>query len=172
MVVGNGSDALTLALWDGSTAPNRWSEPRRMSYSFEGSALGKRIYLGEMQAALVDLPSNVQGEPGGKALIVVGTDREGEVWVVGSQVGALETIFAPLLPWSEPVNFSQSQAFPGLPAVAADEEGQVHVLWSEASAPCGRDALVSPGRGVAIFQEKSGRASVGRRGRSVARRVE
>jgi hypothetical protein len=133
MVAGSGSDALTLALWDGSTTPNRWSEPRRLSFSFEGPALGKRIYMGEMQAALVDLPSNAQGESGDKALIVVGTDQEGEVWVVGSQVGALETVFAPLLPWSEPVDFSQRQVLSGLPVVASDEEGQVHVLWSEAS---------------------------------------
>jgi hypothetical protein len=135
MVAGSGSDALTLALWDGSTAPNRWSEPRRLSYSFEDPALGKRLYLREMQAALVDLPSNAQGESDDKALIVVGTDQEGEVWVMGSQMGALEMTFAPLLPWSEPVSFSQSQAFPGLPAIAADEDGQVHVLWSEAPVP-------------------------------------
>jgi hypothetical protein len=137
MVLGNGSDSLTLALWDGSTIPNRWSEPRWLSYSFEDPALGKWIYLGEMQAALVDLPSDAQGEPGGKALIVVATDQEGEVWVIGSQLGALKMTFAPSLPWSEPVIFSQSRAFPGLPAMAADEEGRVHVLWSEASVPDG-----------------------------------
>lgn len=40
---------------------------------------------------------------------------------------------APPPPWSEPVDLSQSEGLPGLPAVATDAEGRVHVLWGEAT---------------------------------------
>ena len=129
MVAGSESDALTLAAWDGS----QWSEPRRLSFSFKDTELGEQVYLSDLQAALVQLSPNGEGLAD-QALIAVGTDGKGDVWVTTSQMGALKMVFAPPPPWSAAVNFSESQALPGLPAMAADAEGRVHLLWSEAPA--------------------------------------
>jgi uncharacterized protein (DUF736 family) len=117
-VGGQGSEGLTLAAWDGT----QWSEPKYLGFSFEDPELGSRVYLDSLRATL-----------SGGQLAVVGRGQDGEVWLLENQVDALDWAFAPPPPWSEPANVSQSQAVPGLPAIAADAEGRVHVLWSEAS---------------------------------------
>jgi len=140
MVAGSGSDTLTLAAWDG----RQWSEPRRLSFRFDDPELGGQVYLSDLQATLVQGPLPLPNGEGwaGKTLIAVGTDGQGDVWVTTGEMGALEMVFAPPPPWSAPVNLSQSQALPGLPAVAADAEGRVHVLWSEAVTPEGAETAL------------------------------
>jgi hypothetical protein len=130
MVADSGSDALIVAAWDGQ----RWSEPRQMSFSFSGPEMGKPVYLGQLQAALVG-PASAGEEPlSDKALLVAGTDQEGDVWAGSTQMGALGLAFAPLPAWSVPVSFQSSEDFPGLPAMAIDAQGQLHMLWSQAPA--------------------------------------
>ena len=120
LVTSNGGGDLTLAAWDGSV--DQWSEPKRLGFSFEDPELERQVYLGSLRATLA-----------GEALAVVGQGQDGDVWFLESQVGALEWAFAPPSPWSGPVDLSQSEGLPGLPAVATDAEGQVHILWSEAT---------------------------------------
>ncbi|MBN1934413.1 MAG: exo-alpha-sialidase [Anaerolineae bacterium] len=142
-VVGSKGDALTLAVWDGSAefAANegQWSEPQRRSFRFEDTETGAPIYLSDLQAALVRIAAdkNVSGEESwaNYALIVTGSDGAGDVWVTPSRMGALEVVFAPPPPWSTPVNVSQGSTIPGMPAVTADLEGRVHVLWTESETP-------------------------------------
>lgn len=135
MAIGVGSEGLTLAAWNGE----RWSEPRRESFRFEQPTSGDPIYLGSLQPALVQIDAvDREGDlgPGAalladKAMVVVGTDQEGDVWASPSQTGALGVVFAPLPPWSTPVNVSTSSIPPDLPAMAADAEGRLHLLWAE-----------------------------------------
>jgi len=120
LVTSGGGGGLTLAAWDGSA--DQWSEPKWLGFSFEDPELERQVYLESLRATLA-----------GEALAVVGQGQDGDVWFLESQVGALEWAFAPPSPWSEPVDLSQSEGLPGLPAVATDAEGRVHVLWSEAT---------------------------------------
>jgi len=121
LVTSDGGGGLTLAAWDGSV--DQWSEPKRLSFSFEDPELERQVYLVSLRATLA-----------GEALAVVGQGQDGDVWFLESRVSALEWAFAPPSPWSEPVDLSQSEGLPGLLAVATDTEDWVHVLWSEATA--------------------------------------
>jgi len=120
LVTSSGGGGLTLAAWDGSV--DQWSEPKHLGFSFTDPELGRQVYLGSLRATLA-----------GEALAVVGQGQDGDVWFLESQASALEWAFAPPSSWSEPVDLSQSEGLPGLPAVASDAEGRVHVLWSEAT---------------------------------------
>jgi hypothetical protein len=120
LVTSSGGGGLTLAAWDGSV--DQWSELKRLSFSFEDPELERQVYLESLRATLA-----------GEALAVVGQGQHGDVWFLESQVSAMEWAFVPPSPWSEPVELSQSEGLPGLPAVATDAEGRVHVLWSEAT---------------------------------------
>ena len=128
MIAGGGSDALTLATWSGE----QWSLPVRSGFEFDDPESGGRVYLDALQAALVGRSTGSEDEPISQALVAVGTDLMGDVWTTSSQMGALQMLFAPPPPWSAPDAFSAGEGYPGLPAVAADSEGNVHVLWSEA----------------------------------------
>ncbi len=128
MVAGAGSDALVLALWDGA----RWSEPRRWSQSFEDAEMSRRVYLGDLQAALVRGDRSGAPDAAGGALAAVGVDSSGDVWATSSRMGDLEMIFAPPSPWSALASFAPGQSYAGVPATAVDAEGWLHVLWSEA----------------------------------------
>jgi hypothetical protein len=130
MVAGRGSDTLTLALWNGE----QWSEPSRVSYGFEDPEIGQQVYLSDLQPALVQIPSGTTEGLAGWALLAMGADQQGDVWASSSQMGALDLVFAPPPPWSGPESVSQDDTVPSLPAVAADAEGNLHLLWSEAAA--------------------------------------
>jgi hypothetical protein len=120
LVTSDGGEGLMLAARDVSV--DQWSEPKLLGFSFEDPELDRQVYLVSLRATLA-----------GEALAVVGQGQGGDVWFLESQVSALEWAFAPSSPWSEPVGLSQSEGLPGLPAVATDAEGRVHVLWSEAT---------------------------------------
>ena len=132
MVLGSGSDALTLAVWDGSQAGGQWSEPSRLAFSFEDAASNRRVYLGDLHVALVETPDGTMEASSGRALVVAGIDQEGDVWATSSETGALDVVFATPSPWTSPVEVSLSEAHPDLPAMAVDGEGRVHALWAEA----------------------------------------
>jgi hypothetical protein len=125
LVMSSGGGDLTLVAWD--DAADRWSEPKWLSLSFEDPVLERRVYLGSLNATLA-----------GDALAMVGQGQDGDVWFLESQVSALEWAYAPPSPWSEPVDLSSDDGLPGLPTLATDADGQVHVLWSEA---IGEDVL-------------------------------
>jgi len=131
MVEGSGGNTLTLAAWDGT----RWSEPSRLGFDFEDPDLDRHIYLSDLEMTLVETSATSQGTSRPRALVVVGTDQASDVWATSSQVDVLDLVFAPQPPWSDPASVAETEAFPGLPALAADSEGQLHLLWSEAAAP-------------------------------------
>lgn len=127
LVAGQGSGTLSLAAWDGS----RWSELQALSFDFEDPTLAQRVYLDKLRLLLLN-----------DRLVVVGQGQDREVWFLENQLGALEWVFAPPPLWSEAANVSQSAGSPGLPAIASDEEGRIHVLWAErASADAQATAL-------------------------------
>jgi hypothetical protein len=130
MVAGTGSDALVLAAWNGE----RWSEPRRLTYNFVDPEMANWVYINELRATLVGLPESSSEGPSDKALIVVGSDLEGDIWATDRQTGMLELLFAPLPPWSAPLDFAQREEVPGVPAIVSDLEGRLHVLWTDAPA--------------------------------------
>jgi hypothetical protein len=133
MILGSGTDALTLAVWDGSPAVAQWSEPSRLSFSFEDPASVRQVYVGNLQVAVVDMPADAVEGLSGRALVAAGTDQDGDVWATSSQAGALDVVFAAPSPWSPVVKVSLSEGHPDLPAVATDGEGRVHALWAEAA---------------------------------------
>lgn len=131
MNAGAGSDALTLALWDGE----RWSEPVRWSQAFEDVEMGRNVYLGGLHGAVIQIPGAVSDGTSGWALAAIGTDDSGNVWAISSQEGTLGLVFAGPPPWSAPVRVSAGEAYPGLPAIELDSEGITHLLWSESASP-------------------------------------
>ena len=152
MIAGGGSDTLALATWDGE----QWSLPVRSGFDFENPESDGHIYLDVLQATLVGRSTGSEDNSVSQALVVIGTDRTGDAWVTSSQMSVLPMLFAPPSPWTAPEAFSTGEAFPGLPAVAADAEGIAHVLWSEAEARgepgqallyARRDAQVEPAPG-------------------------
>ncbi|HOT90757.1 MAG TPA: sialidase family protein [Anaerolineae bacterium] len=116
LVGGVGSNQLILAAWDGT----RWSEPKTLSFSFDDPVVKRRVTLDKLRAILVN-----------DTLAVSGFGQDGEVWFQQAQVSAMAWAFAPPLPWSNPVNVSQGEVTPGLPAMTVDNAGRVHVLWAE-----------------------------------------
>jgi hypothetical protein len=135
MVAGSGSRDLTLAVWDGSaaaeTGEGQWSEPIRLGFSFEDPTRERQVYLSDLYAAIVELPLDTLEGLAGTALLVVGTDQDGDVWATSSESGALEIIFASPAAWSPPESIPQSETHTGLPAIALDTELRLHVLWRE-----------------------------------------
>lgn len=131
MIAGAGSDALTLALWDGE----RWSEPVRWSQAFEDVEMGRNVYLGGLQGTLIQIPGAASDDTSGWALVGIGTDDSGNVWAASSQEGNLGLVFAGPPPWSAPVSISGGEGIPSLPVIELDSEGTTHVMWSEAASP-------------------------------------
>ncbi|MBN1659122.1 MAG: exo-alpha-sialidase [Anaerolineae bacterium] len=135
MISGGKTDNLTLAVWEepsgeGEEGAGRWSTPSRVGYSVDDPDLSRDVYLSSLQAAVVALHRET-GDPGDdEALVTVGVDQDGDVWATPSGIGGLDIVFAPPPAWSTPANISQSEAQRDLPAVAADTEGQVHVVWN------------------------------------------
>ena len=127
MMAGGGTNSLTVAIWDSE----QWSEPSRVSYSFENPETGSEVYLGNVRAALVGLPAPSAEGGSDRALVAVGTGQEGDVWVSGSQMGTLDIVFASPSLWSAPVSLTNGETYPDLPAMANDAEGRLHVLWQE-----------------------------------------
>jgi hypothetical protein len=110
---------LLAAAWDGM----QWSEIKRLSFSFSDPQTDAMIYLEGLQA-------NITLDD---TLIVVGQEQSGDIWMLQGQRDALEWVFAPPSPWSVPAFIAVSETFPGSPAVAADAQGDVHVLWNVSS---------------------------------------
>jgi hypothetical protein len=183
MLGGGGGEALTLVAWRGATgitstlqptttiaastaltatqlgtiAPG-WSEPKSLSFSFQHPEFDRQVYLSQLRATLAS----------GK-LAVVGLDQHGDVWYLESTVDTWEWAFAPPPAWAGPVNISQSAGRPGGPTMAADLEGRVHAVWSEAT---GDDApgaalyyarLEAPGAAAAVQPVSGGAAGLSAR---------
>ncbi len=119
---GQGTGGLTLAAWDRDQG--QWSVPKELGVSFQDPGTGDWTGLGNLQAAVA-----------GETLWVAGEDgASGDVWAVRGQPSGLQLAWVPPSAWSEPAAVYQGSDQPDLPAVAADGEGRVHLLWSETSA--------------------------------------
>lgn len=127
---------ITLVVWNGQ----HWSEPQSLRLDFEDPVRQVPVYLTGLQAALAGVPSSdgeevVPEQPGSPLLVLVGVDETNDVWAVRLDPDTIETVFAPLSPWSPLDSITQSPTEPGTPAVVVDPEGWVHILWSEAESP-------------------------------------
>ncbi len=120
LVAGEGTSRLSLAAWDGG----RWSEIQALAFDFEDPVLAQRVYLDQLRLLLLN-----------GRLVVAGQGQNREVWFLEGQLDALAWAFAPPPLWSEAVNVSQSPGTPGLPALASDAEGRLHLLWAERTSP-------------------------------------
>ncbi|NLG48561.1 MAG: hypothetical protein GX552_00450 [Chloroflexi bacterium] len=144
LVVGAGSPGLTLAAWDASqkTRPDimGWSELHRLEMSFRDAETGRTVWLGALQLDIIE------GQ-----MLLVGQGQDGEVWALQREATGLDWIFAPPPPWSEPTLISSGQENPGLPSIAADVEGHVHVLWGGAV-----DVPLTSSGGVVLAQGATG----------------
>ena len=118
-VTGGGSGSLAVEIWDPSAS--QWSETQSLSLAFENPELGTPVTLNPQILQLLD-----------GRLSVAGTGQDGEIWFLQSDLDLFAWAFAPPSPWSGPVNIADRPGLPGMPSVAADSEGRVHVLWSEA----------------------------------------
>ncbi len=134
MMSGTGGDVLTLAVWDG----DRWSEPRTLRFDLQNLGLDEQSHLADLDVATW----HAAQEMSGATLIIAGTDRVGDVWLTAGQSNLLEIVFAPQPPWSAPSAIFQSEVWPGLPAIATDAEGRLHLLWSQPSTAKSGTALV------------------------------
>ncbi|MBN2392354.1 MAG: exo-alpha-sialidase [Anaerolineae bacterium] len=115
---GEGAEYLLAAAWDGE----RWSAIKQLSFSFENPQTNEMIYLQSLQA---DVTSD-------NALVVVGQGQDGDIWALQGQNDAVEWAFAPSSPWTDLTMMLEDEGISGLPAVATDAEGIVHVLWAAA----------------------------------------
>lgn len=113
----NTAQTATLAAWDGKA----WSDAVDVSISFQNPASGRSATLGCLSVAL-----------GGDHIGVVGCDDKGDVWATTNAV-PLDQIVPALRPlWSAISMLSDGNAGPvDLPAVAADSEGRLYVMWSQ-----------------------------------------
>lgn len=119
---------LILAAWNGQ----QWSQPTRLDFSFEAPDSGQPLSLADFQTAMI-LPSG--SGSAGASLVVVGIDQLGDVWAMVSRVAALDLAFAPPSAWSSLVKVAEGEQAPGMPALAADSEGRLHLLWSDTDQP-------------------------------------
>jgi len=121
LIGGRGTAALTLAGWDGQ----RWSEPKQVSLRFTDPELDRQRSLEALDVALGDAP------------LLVGTAAGGDIWAARGPAGVLQLVWAEPPAWSAPISLSEEGAWPGTPAMAADSEGRIHLLWSRATSAAG-----------------------------------
>lgn len=120
---GEGTSNLTIAGWD--PAQRIWSQPHSFTFRFEDADEGQSVSMG-------DLHSTIFGE----ALAVVGSDdSNGEVWFTQAGLDIFEIVFSPPPPWSAMQRLTGEGVIPGYPAIAADNDGHVHMVWSQAASP-------------------------------------
>ena len=122
----------TWVVWNGE----QWSEPQGLRFDFEDPLREVRVYLTDLQAVFVEMLAAEEGDASRSQsdkplLTVVGVGETRDVWAVPLDSDTLDTVFAPPSPWSPLVPVTQSQPEPSAPSVVIDEEGRVHVLWSE-----------------------------------------
>ncbi|MBN2006274.1 MAG: exo-alpha-sialidase, partial [Anaerolineae bacterium] len=117
---GAGAEYLLAAAWDGE----QWSALKRLNFNFENPQTGTMVYLESLQA---DVILN-------NALLVVGQEQNGDIWMLEGRVDVMEWAFAAPSPWSSPATISEDGTAPDFPVVATDAEGVVHVMWSASPA--------------------------------------
>ncbi len=118
LVTGEGSANLSLSAWNATAGS--WSETHALSFAFESPDLGIQVALDALDLQL-----------SGDQLVLAGAGNDNEIWFLQNATDPFTWAFAPPSPWSNPINIADREGFPGLPAVAADSSGHVHVLWSE-----------------------------------------
>jgi hypothetical protein len=129
MAAGGEGGTTLFALWNGQ----RWSELQRLRLDFVDPRRDVPVYLSNVHIAPIATPG---GLPDDRSLIFTGLDDMNDLWLVNQPLSALELAFASPSPWTPPLSVSQSQTAPASPpAVVADAEGRVHVLWPEAASP-------------------------------------
>jgi len=130
LVGGTGSNTLYLAAWGRTSESGEsyqpagaWSRVQTIAFSFEDLSVGRRVTLDKLRVVMSS----------DDRLSVTGFGQDGEVWFTQGMLNAVEWAFADPSPWSSPINVSQGEMLPDVPAVAADREGRVHLVWSALS---------------------------------------
>lgn len=122
----DGAGRVAVRAWLGAQAvegAGGWSQPRTLEFSFVEPGSERVLLLSEGHLAVA-----------GDALGAVGLDAEGRLWALRLALDELSFAGAPASPWQEPARLEEEMPLTGLPALAADGQGQLHALWSESGA--------------------------------------
>jgi hypothetical protein len=129
LLSGLDSDALSLALWDGT----KWSERKELRPSFHNLETGQQVILRNADAIL-SLADAGEGADGEQWLVVVGTDAAGDVWAAIPTDNVWDMVSAVPSPWSDPVSIDVGEGAVGQVAMTSTGDGHLHLLWSQEEA--------------------------------------
>jgi len=136
MMVGGLEGRLTLAAWDG----DEWSASQSLSVYFSDTSDAGLVYLSDVQplvgSVVLTGTGTTQPQPA-DALLVMGLDEKGDVWAAAAELDLFDFVYAPPPIWTDPERLTEDESSPDLPAAVIDEEGRLHLLWSEATAADG-----------------------------------
>jgi LysM repeat protein len=104
------------ALWDGK----RWSEPWLPHIGFVNPATNRPTGLDCLRGAI-----------SGEQLVALGCDSRGDVWATVSQSTVSQLLPPGASDWSPLQTVSNPEAEAGVPALAADADGQLHSAWAQ-----------------------------------------
>lgn len=128
---GAGTESINITAWDSNNS--QWYEPHTISVTFDDAESRRFVQLDEL-ALMINA---------GK-ITVIGSDKAGgEVWATSADRSALEFVTAPPSPWMQPLLVSQSGQQVREPAVALDDQGVEHLVWSQELASSGSSLFYS-----------------------------
>ena len=131
-----GGGGLAMALWDGAA----WSDPFTSEITFVNPLNQIATTLGCLKVSFTQ-----------DRIAAIGCDNNGDIWVTTSQLSVDDLLPALQSAWTSPALLSQAPGDVGLPAVALDSDGFMHVLWSEAPASGGAGEALTYARGDGVI---------------------
>jgi hypothetical protein len=120
---GEGSGKTYLSKFDQDLL--QWLPPYEFSFSFEDPDTANPLQLNNQNVFIKD-----------GRISIVGSAANGDVWVLESQLESQINTYTytqnEQSPWAEPTSISLRSPVDGMPAMAVDEKGNTHIVWSQA----------------------------------------
>jgi hypothetical protein len=118
-VWGEGTGRLELSAWEDSQ--KQWSIPHVMSFNFQSPSSQEQVILNDLRASFLN-----------ERIVVAGADSsKNEVWFTSARSDVLELVYSPPSPWSSTYPLSLPGEKAGQPAVAVDDSGIAHIVWTK-----------------------------------------
>ena len=124
-----------LTVWDGQT----WLPPQSPRVSFVNAITNRATGLACVSSALV-----------GSKLALIGCDDSLDIWATMSLKEVTQMLPALNTAWTPPVVLADGPGDADLPAVAAEADGRMHVLWAQTSPDNGPNSTLSYSRGDGV----------------------